>query len=129
MEPVFLSLSEVLEIHRDQTTRYGGASGIRDINLLKSALGMPPATYAGQYLHTDTCEMAAAYLFHIVQNHPFMDGNKRVGAVAALVFLLLNGYDFKAPQDDFADMVWAVASGKMSKAEAILYFRRWTTGS
>jgi death-on-curing protein len=129
MAPVFLSLLEVLEIHQDQIARYGGALGIRDINLLKSALGMPSATYAGQYLHTDICEMAAACLFHIVKNHPFIDGNKRVGAVVALVFLLLNGCDFKAPQDDFADMVLAVASGKMSKAEAILYFRRWTTGS
>jgi death-on-curing protein len=90
---------------------------------------MPPATYAGAFLHTDICEMAAAYLFHIVKNHPFMDGNKRVGAVTALVFLLLNGCDFKAPQDDFADMVLAVAGGKMSKAEAILYFHRWTAGS
>ena len=115
MTPIFLSLSEVLEIHQDQITRYGGFSGIRDINLLKSALGMPPATYAGAFLHTDICEMAAAYLFHIVKNHPFMDGNKRVGAVTALVFLLLNGCDFKAPQDDFADMVLALAGGKMSK--------------
>lgn len=115
MTPIFLSLSEVLEIHQDQITRYGGFSGIRDINLLKSALGMPPATYAGAFLHTDICEMAAAYLFHIVKNHPFMDGNKRVGAVTALVFLLLNGCDFKASQDDFADMVLAVAGEKMSK--------------
>ena len=62
MDPTFLSLTEVLEIHRDQVVRYGGAAGIRDIELLKSALGMPSAIYGGQFLHTDIYEMAAAYL-------------------------------------------------------------------
>ena len=87
----FLGLQEVLEIHRDQVTRYGGTAGIRDLDLLKSALGMPGATFNGEFLHTDVYEMAAAYLFHLVKNHPFLDGNKRVGAVAALVFLTLHG--------------------------------------
>ena len=68
MEPTFLSLAEVLEIHQDQVARYGGVSGIRDIDLLKSALAMPPATYSGEFLHTDVYEMAAAYLFHLVRN-------------------------------------------------------------
>lgn len=122
----FLSLSEVLEIHQDQVTRYGGASGIRDIELLKSALGMPSATYSGEFLHTDVYEMAAAYLFHLVKNHPFLDGNKRVGAVAALVFLALNGYDFDAPEDDFAEMVLAVARGELDKAEVAVFIRRWS---
>jgi death-on-curing protein len=123
---VFLGLAEVLAIHRDQIARYGGVPGIRDIELLKSALGMPAATYGGQFLHTDIHEMAAAYLFHLVKNHPFLDGNKRVGAVAALVFLALNGYDFNAPEDDFADMVLAVARGEMSKAEVAGFIHRWS---
>jgi len=123
---VFLGLAEVLAIHRDQIVRYGGVPGIRDIELLKSALGMPAATYGGQFLHTDIHEMAAAYLFHLVKNHPFLDGNKRVGAVAALVFLALNGYDFNAPEDDFADMVLAVARGEMSKAEVAGFIHRWS---
>jgi death-on-curing protein len=123
---VFLGLAEVLAIHRDQIARYGGVPGIRDIELLKSALGMPAATYGGQFLHTDIHEMAAAYLFHPVKNHPFLDGNKRVGAVAALVFLALNGYDFDAPEDDFADMVLAVARGEMSKAEVAGFIHRWS---
>jgi death-on-curing protein len=126
MGPVFLGLAEVLAIHRDQIVRYGGVPGIRDIELLKSALGMPAATYGGQFLHTDIHEMAAAYLFHLVKNHPFLDGNKRVGAVAALVFLALNGYDFNAPEDDFADMVLAVARGEMSKAEVAGFIHRWS---
>ena len=126
MEPKFLSLTEVLDIHQDQLVRYGGGSGIRDIELLKSALGMPAATYGGEYLHTDLYEMAAAYLFHLVKNHPFVDGNKRVGAVAALVFLVLNGYDFDAPEDDFAEMVLAVARGEIDKAEVAVFIRRWS---
>lgn len=122
----FLNLAEVLAIHQDQITRYGGDSGVRDLELLKSALGMPMATYGGEFLHTDIHEMAAAYLFHLVKNHPFIDGNKRVGAVAALIFLLMNGYDFVAPEDDFAEMVLATAQSEMEKAEVVLFIRRWT---
>jgi len=122
----FLSLTEVLAIHRDQIARYGGTTGIRDIDLLKSALGMPAATYGGEFLHTDVFEMAAAYLFHLVKNHPFLDGNKRVGAVAALVFLLLNGHDFDAPQADFAETVLSVARGEIDKAEVAVFIGRWS---
>ena len=121
----FLSLSEVLEIHRDQIARYGGMPGVRDLGLLQSALAMPSATFGGQFLHEDLDAMAAAYLFHLVQNQPFFDGNKRVGAVAALVFLLLNGRDFQAPEDDLANMVLRVASGKADKAAVTRFVRRW----
>jgi death-on-curing protein len=106
--------------------RYGGDSGIRDIELLKSALGMPSVTYSGEFLHTDVYEMAAAYLFHLVKNHPFLDGNKRVGTVAALIFLALNGYDFDAPEDDLAGMVMAVARGELDKAEVAVFIHPWT---
>ena len=126
MEPKFLSLSEIIEIHQDQVVRYGGVSGIRDMDLLKSALGMPLATYGGEFLHTDIYEMAAAYLFHLVKNHPFLDGNKRVGAVAALVFLALNGYDFDAPEEDLAEMVLSVARGELDKADVAVFLRRWS---
>ena len=126
MPPTFLSLPEVLEIHEDQVARYGGASGIRDIELLKSAVGMPSVTYGGHFLHTDICEMAAAYLFHLVQNHPFVDGNKRTGAVAMLVFLALNGFDFDASEDDFAEMVLTVARGELDKADVAVFIRRFT---
>jgi death on curing protein len=126
VDPTFLSLAEVLQIHQDQVARYGGATGIRDIELLKSTLGMPPATYGGQFLHTDIYEMAAAYLFHLAKNHPFVDGNKRVGAVAALVFLDLNGFVFDAPEEDFAEMVLAVARGDLGKADVAVFIRRFT---
>jgi len=126
VEPVFISLGEVLEIHQDQVTHYGGAAGIRDMELLKSALGIPSATYGGRFLHTDAHEMAAAYLFHLVKDHPFIDGNKRVGAVTALVFLELNGFVFDAPEDDFAEMVLAVARGELGKADVAVFIRRFT---
>ena len=125
MEPMFLSLAEVLEIHQDQVARYGGVSGIRDIDLLKSALAMAPATYSGEFLHTDVYEMAAACLFHLVKNHTFLDGNKRVGAVAAMVFLAMNGYDFNAPEDDLAGMVLAVARGETNKTDVVVFIRLW----
>ncbi len=121
MEPRFLSFAEVLAIHQNQILLYGGDDGIRDMGVLKSALGMPCATYAGRYLHTDICEIAAAYLFHLVQNHPFIDGNKRSGAVAAIVFLILNGYDFDAPEDELAEMVLGAARGKLNKAEVAVF--------
>jgi death on curing protein len=126
MEPHFLTLAEVLEIHQDQIVRYGGDPGLRDMSLLKSALGMPAATFGGEFLHTNMFEMAAAYLFHLVKNHPFIDGNKRVGAVAAIVFLTLNGYEFDAPEEDFADMVLAVARGELDKAEVAAAIRNWS---
>jgi death-on-curing protein len=126
VDPTFLSLAEVLEIHKDQVDRYGGAPGIRDIELLKSAIGMPSATYGGQFLHTDIYEMAAAYLFHLVKNHPFVDGNKRVGAVAALVFLYLNGFDFDASEDDLAETVLSVARSERDKADVAVFIRRFT---
>ena len=126
MEPVFLNLAEVLAIHEDQINGYGGSPGIRDLELLKSAMCMPPATFGGEFLHGNIYEMAAAYLFHIVKNHPFIDGNKRTGTVAAIVFLVLNGHDFRAPQEELVKTVVAVAAGKLDKAELMLFFRRWT---
>ncbi len=125
MEPTFLSLAEALEIHEDQVARYGGGSGIRDLDLLKSALAVPAASFGGEFMHTDLFEMAAAYLFHIVKNHPFVDGNKRAGTVAALVFLDLNGYSFGASNDDLTGTVLAVAQGDLDKAGLTAFIRRW----
>jgi death-on-curing protein len=124
LNPIFLSLGEVLEIHRDQIERYGGDPGIRDLGLLQSALAMPAAGFGGRYLHTDLFEMAAAYLFHITQNHPFLDGNKRTGAVASLVFLALNGVDVGADEEEFEKTVLRVAEGKIDKAAVAEFFRK-----
>lgn len=122
-EPVFLTFAEIIEIHNYQIENFGGASGVRDMELLKSAIGMPSATFGGTFLHPTIYEMTAAYLFHLVENHPFVDGNKRVGAMAALVFLDMNGIDFEASNEEFTAMVLRVASGKMLKAEITLFLK------
>ena len=114
---IFLTLSEVVDIHADQITRYGGADGVRDINLLSSAVAMPLASFSNNYLHTDIYEMAAAYAFHICQNHPFVDGNKRTALAAALVFLVLNGINITDPSGKLYDSMISLASGKLGKAE------------
>ncbi len=123
MEPEFLTLEEVVAIQRDQIERYGGSLGVRDWGLLKSAVAMPAASFGGQFLHTDLCEMAAAYLYHVVQNHPFIDGNKRVGAVAADVFLTINNMTLTAGEDTYAELVLQVARGEASKSAAGEFFR------
>ncbi|MBZ0168376.1 death-on-curing protein [Candidatus Methylomirabilis lanthanidiphila] len=123
MSPVFLSLDEVIEIHRDMIERYGGSAGIRDMGLLQSAVAMPQTGFGGEFLHADLFEMAAAYLFHIIQNHPFIDGNKRVGSMTAFAFLKLNGLTLAASETDFEQVVLEVARGRLNKA-AIAEFLR-----
>lgn len=113
---IFLELDEVVEIHRDQIQRYGGLHGVRDAGLLESAVAMPCAMFRGSYLHRGLFGMAAAYLFHIVKDHPFYDGNKRTGAVAAIVFLKLNGIEFMAEEHGFEDLIMQVAEGRVEKA-------------
>jgi death on curing protein len=121
--PTFLSLNEVIDIHRDQIARYGGSDGIRDWGMLQSAVAMPAACFGGQFLHADLCEMAAAYVFHLVQDPPFLDGNKRVGAVATYVFLSLNHLQLTADQAAYADLVLCVARGEMPKSAVAEFFR------
>ena len=122
--PSFLTLTEIIEIHTYQITHFGGAHGIRDPDMLKSAVAMPKMSFAGQMLHRDIYEMAAAYLFHIAENHPFLDGNKRTGAMAAVIFLDINGIDFNSSDGDFTEMVLRVASGKMRKTEIADFFAK-----
>lgn len=124
MDIVFLGLDEVLEIHRDQIRRYGGLTGVRDFGLLQSAISMPCATFEGAYLHQSLLEMASAYLFHLVQNHPFYDGNKRTGAVAAMVFMEMNGIDIRADEEAFEQLVRNVAAGKADKKAITAFFER-----
>lgn len=119
----FLSTEDVLSLHADQVDLYGGEHGVRDLGLLDSAVAQPQASFGGEHLHKDLFEMAAAYLYHLVQNHPFLDGNKRTGAVAALVFLDLNGIEIDAPKGSLYDLAMAVATGQAGKAEIAEFFR------
>jgi death on curing protein len=122
MEPVFLSLDEILEIHQEQIERYGGAAGLRDPAGLESAVATPQATFGGEFLHTSIPAMAAAYLFHLCQNHAFIDGNKRVGANAAITFLLMNNWDATFGEEELVDLVLSVASGRLNKQGLIGIF-------
>jgi death-on-curing protein len=124
MDPVFLTLDEVLALHGDQIRRYGGSGGMRDLDLLSSALGTPSATFGGAFLHQSLFEMAAAYLFHIAQNHPFVDGNKRTALAVALVFLLLNDVEILSSDDDLTELVLGVAEGKIAKSEVAVFLQR-----
>jgi len=120
----FLSVENVLQLQQDTIERDGGGRGVRDLGLLSAAVMTPMQTFGGEILHTDLPTIAAAYLFHIAQNHPFVDGNKRAAAMAALVFLDLNGVSTLPDPERLEQVTLAVASGNMPKPELIEWFRR-----
>jgi len=122
VQPLFLSLEEVLEIHQQQIEYYGGAAGVRDLSLLESAIAQPQAAFSTEFLHASLPAMAAAYLFHICRNHPFVDGNKRVAANAAITFLLMNDWEPAFSEDELVDAVLAVASSSMTKEGLVQFF-------
>ena len=122
MDPLFLTLEEVLAIHEDRIRKYGGSNGTRDLGLLESAMGSVSATFDGVFLHESIFEMAAAYLFGICKNHPFVDGNKRTALASSLVFLGLNGVRIRAEEDELVDLVIGVAEGRVSKAAVAVFF-------
>lgn len=127
MHPRFLTIDDVLESHAHQIARYGGMNGSRDIGLLQSAVAQPQTQFAGEYLHHDFFHMAAAYLFHIVQNHPFFDGNKRVGLEAALIFLEINGVSITATNDELVDLVLRTATSVASKIDIATFLQQHAT--
>ena len=120
---VFLTLDDILESHLNQIDTYGGCHGIRDIGLLESAIAQPEASFGGQYLHADIFEMAAAYLYHLVMNHPFVDGNKRVGLEAALIFLEINNENLNCSDEELVDLVLKTTAGQVGKREIAEFFR------
>jgi len=122
----FLSVDDVLAMHEDTITNEGGSAGLRDRGLLESAVLMPQQQFGGAYLHDGVAAMAAAYLFHIAANHAFIDGNKRTGALAALVFLDVNGCKKLPAADDLEHVTLAVASGTMTKEALTEWMRQQT---
>jgi death-on-curing protein len=96
---------------------------VRDAGILESAIEQPRASFSGQFLHAFPFEMAAAYLFHIVKNHPFVDGNKRTGTVAALVFLDWNDFEFDCQAGELSDLTLAVATGHYDKKKIAAFFQ------
>ena len=129
MGPVFLRLDEVLDLHREQVGLYGGSQGVRDMNMLLSALAMPAATFGDEYLHATIHEMAAAYMFHISSNHPFLDGNKRVALAAAIAFLAINDITLTAAGPAVLDLVMRLADGKATKSEIGVFLKAHTRPS
>jgi len=119
----FLTVDEVLLVHAASIRIHGGSPELRDRGLLESAVAMPAAQFGGQYLHDDLSAMAAAYLFHLCKNHPFVDGNKRVALASAETFLLLNQRLFAATNDELVDLTLNVADGTISKAELTDWIR------
>lgn len=115
MSPKFLTLSEALEFHEDLVNEFGGSHGVRDLGLAESALAMPQAGMGDAFFHAFPFEMAAAYAYHIAQNHPFVDGNKRTALTAALTFLEINGYPVMGGEDALERATREVASGKLDK--------------
>jgi death on curing protein len=111
----FLTLLEVLDLHRRIIDRSGGAMGIRDSGLLESALAQPRMTFGGQELYLSLPEKAAALGFSIVMNHPFVDGNKRTGHAAVETFLVLNGMEINASVDEQERVMLAIASGELGR--------------
>jgi len=103
--------------HERQIELYGGSHGLRDPGALESAVATAQVTFGGEYLHPTIPEMAAAYLFHLAQNHPFIDGNKRVGANAAIAFLLMNEVEPTFSENALVELVLGVAQGRISKSE------------
>jgi len=114
-DPDFLSVEDVLLLHEEQLAHYGGGAGIRDPSALDSAVAMPRATFDEQFVHEDLFAMASAYAFHIAQNQPFVDGNKRTGLAAALVFLDLNGVALTDPDGQLYDGMIALAEKRLDK--------------
>ncbi|MFI5299202.1 MAG: type II toxin-antitoxin system death-on-curing family toxin [Polyangiales bacterium] len=127
MNPEFLDVDDVIELHAMQLAEFGGLPGLRDRGLLESALAQAQATAFGEFLHADVVTMAAAYLFHIVRNHPFADGNKRAGLLAALVFLDINGMQVPDGEPSLYELTLGVAEGSIDKAAVADALRHLTT--
>jgi len=120
----FLAVQHVLQIHELQLARFGGGSGLRDRGLLESAVAQPQVSFGGAYVHGGVIAMAAAYLFHIASNHPFVDGNKRVAVLTALVFLDLNGIHLQWPSRELEALTLAVAAGSLDKRAVTMELER-----
>lgn len=111
----YLFLAEVLELHKSVIERWGGAIGIRDLGALESALAQPRQSFAGQDLYPDITSKAAALCYSLVLNHPFVDGNKRIGHAAMETFLIVNGYELRATVDEQEQLMLELAAGNLSR--------------
>jgi death-on-curing protein len=123
----FLTVEQLLLIHQRMIDDFGGDATVRDYALLASAAMMPSAQFGGQFLHDGVPAMAAAYLFHLCKNHPFLDGNKRTALATAEIFLTINGLRLDADDAHIEQLTLGIAEGRISKDEVMEFFREHTT--
>jgi death-on-curing protein len=119
-----LTLEIVQEIQAEAIARFGGSEGLRDVTLLESAVAAPQASFGGKSPYADSVEVAAAYLFYICRNHPFVDGNKRAALGACLVFLRLNELEPAPDGPAWEEVTLGVASGKFDREQATARIRK-----
>lgn len=120
----FLSVSQVMKLHEVMIERHGGETGVRDMNLLESAVMSPQASFGGEYLYKDVPEKATAYLFGIAKNHAFIDGNKRSALVSTDQFVSINGCCCDATNRDMRDLTYGVAEGSISQDRACAFLKK-----
>jgi death-on-curing protein len=124
--PYFFSVTEVLDFHMEQINLYGGEHGVRDMGLLESAVAMPMSGFGESRFHSFPFEMAAAYLFHIVQDHPFIDGNKRTGLATCLYFLELHEVEIAVDPNELEQFIRSVAAGQVRKPEIAAFLEKYS---
>ena len=119
-----LTVAIVREIHAEALAIFGGSAGVRELALLESAVAAPQASYGGKSVYADVTEIAAAYLFYLCRNHPFIDGNKRAALGACIVFLRLNGIEPKPDAPDWEELILAVAASVLDRDETTARLRK-----
>ena len=122
--PVFLTVDNLIAIHRRMIQEFGGDQTLRDHGLLESAVAMPAAGFGGEYLHKRFSDKAGASLFHVCKNHAFVDGNKRTAVAAAEMFIRLNGHELSASDELLEELTLGVAGGTVSKDQCLEFFRQ-----
>ena len=120
----YLVLAEVVELHRRLLQVTGGATGLRDLSALESAIAQPQATFSGVDLYPTLAEKAAALCFALIQGHPFVDGNKRVGHAAMETFLVLNGEEIEATVEDQERLILDLAAGRVGRSQLADWLRQ-----
>ncbi len=125
----FLTLEQIIHLHKRAIEDYGGSLGVRDKDLLDSAITQPQASFGGVYLHESISLMAAAYYFHISQNQPFIDGNKRTGMLSMYAFLEINGYELNVENATLYPILLDVAEGRLSKEGLAIFIEQYTNGN
>lgn len=121
---LYLSVEQLLRLHQLQLQRFGGLAGLRDRAGLEAAAARPQMTFGGEDLYPDLAAKAAALMHSLVMNHPFVDGNKRTGAMAAELLLGINGHDLVASDEELVELTLAVARGEVSAEALAIWIRQ-----